>query len=305
MFTINYENQKKAHAITCLEYCYCAMMDYYKLSLPILYCNSLFTFSEIYNELVKGNFTYITYDDIGRLHHIGRTLGIIEWTTKQVKLVDAEMQNRNNDLPLIVNVEPSRIAYLRQKNAYLNSVSNHLVMMLDSNYEKVHIYDPTMKTELSVPRNEFESAYGGQSYFFAKPRIINLSKNVDGCWAIFNARLHRFVDINMNLLNTVSFLLDEYVPLRDACGIAKVLTSRLIEFIEYFRPCHLIDDAFLNVLKRRLLLLKQLFGYTEYCRIKKTNAGLSAKISRVLENDKELYDISLQAKEKMNVGYCK
>ncbi|WP_151736040.1 hypothetical protein [Paenibacillus tengchongensis] len=265
----------ESHNITCFEYCYCAVLRYLGLNEEILYYSSFFSLNTVLDGMLKNNQNYLTYDSVGRLHHIGNDMDLVNFYMETGSFSLLEKNYSSHSLPLVVKIEPKRISLLSTAS-YLSEVDNHLVLLTDIN-TNVTFIDFISKKEFTLTRKKFEAGYDNTMYIMTLPDTVKtetdyLLKSVARFWEHIKT-----VISEDNVISALEVIqqdpLDDLMltSTRDAVGICRVLSKRSLKYLNYLNNIYPeLDWAELSDLqKQRLKMLDQVYLFIEYYKYKR------------------------------------
>ena len=276
MYSADLTEIQKAKAITCLECCYALNMNIGGLDIELLYCRSIHTFKKILFNLVANKQNYISYDGIGRIHHIGRDLKLINWFASEGNFDDIEKLWTKCKLPIAIKIIPQKNEMFLKKSKYLDNVENHLVAVLDINNDIITFLEPILYEIITMKKSDFQRCYDNCYYYFER---VENGDNVeclkDRSLKAFQEHIatieveYRGLPDDTVILKKINTFKD-YTHIRDACSIFKVIGERSINYFKYMES--LISEEWINNMRKlifeQMSISNRLRMTAEYYRIK-------------------------------------
>lgn len=301
---ISNKNLNRIHAITCLEYCYCIIINYFKLDYRYLYFSSFVPTAEILNKIIKTNENYITFDGVGRLHHIGNKLNLLNFSIKEVDLKDLYnyLSKKNNNLPIVAKIEPRNSDEYIEVNGDYSTINNHLVLLIEWSNDTVIYFNPITRELKVVKENIFMKIYDGVIYeFFRSSHNIDInSLSLNGFYGeILNLINNR---INMYDYKEIQLILQNKKMLfniRETAGISKVLSRRLKDYINLYSG--LLDEStllnFNTLLDEKIKSLEKVYTLAEYCRAKDRYIdSIGSIFNNIMKIDESIINLMISIK---------
>lgn len=283
---------KAAKTITCFEGCFAFNMAIEKLDVELVYSRSIQFFRKILNDIIKFDYNYISYDDIGRMHHIGRELGLLDW---DIYSGDYEMLKdiwKKNFFPPIAKINPEKSSLLHERNQHFFDVDNHLISVIEMDDDNITFLEPLLQNTICIPKKEFKKCYDYTLYIFKKQ--IDESEKSKLKFRSYRDFVKHMKLLKCELLPQSDYLKQcckgthYYTQIRDACSVFNIAGQRAVEYFQF------MDDIFKGanvkalkeIIEEEVQLVNKLRTLVEYCRLKKVENPLIEKsIKTIFELD--------------------
>lgn len=281
MHFVDLKEINKIQGVTCFEYCYCLALRCDNRKCEILYYKSMYSYKSILSGMIANKQNYLTYDDVGRIHHLGNNLNYLKF--KHINCDYKELIKLFSDyhkFPIIAKVLPEKVKIYAEKNPYFQMVNNHLILLYDIRDNNIiRYYDPMLRKEIEVLIDEFIECYDKSIYFLYDSIMykekdigyfIEESKNEFKKHIIDVLNDSSNYDIN-ELLKCAADSEEMLLTIRDSIGVTRVLTNRAIEYFNYMKQYfkQFNSDTIIELLNERLRILNKEYIVIEYHRKKK------------------------------------
>lgn len=280
VFNINLDNSKSYHCITCFELCYSFVLNYLgKSNVPLFY-RAYYPHEYILNRLRKSDGDYISFDEIGRIHHFGHDLNYMRFKIHQTDYAQMKsLLSSEEKLPFIVRISPNKCPIFDSEKEY---VENHLVLLLGIEGEKIYCYDALLDRRFELSESEFENCYDNSFYQLYIPDDARYEIDKESIYAYFeHLKNIRRAKPDKDDTDSIVSPEKELMYYRDAYKITGVLTERMIEYIKYYDLHKDIQDELLGILAKRKKIANKGFVIIEY--LKQRKQGLSAQCEKIFE----------------------
>lgn len=265
LYNIDTQDSKSYNCITCFEECYSLILKWLNKSNVILFCKSYFPHSYIQNELFVGGYDYISYDEIGRIHHIGNKMGYLKfkqyesdfWCMKRLFVEESQM-------PFIVKICPEKCRVFDDSKNY---VENHLVLLYGIEKGMVFFYDTLIEKKIVISEIEFSKCYDHSFYYM----FLGDGDDFEKKSKLMYEEHIKSVQMKCNDYSTVSDgdgidRIGSILCIRDAFKITGILTERLIKYIKKMNLYETNCEEIVNVLSDRKKVSNKGFMLAEYSR---------------------------------------
>ncbi|MEK3864601.1 hypothetical protein MHH60_14095 [Paenibacillus sp. FSL H7-0716] len=297
MFEIKASDLKKINGITCLEFCYGLILLYLDIPTYYLYYKSFYSVHFILSDLIKKGQSFISYDDVGRMHEIGDKLNILklEYCERTVDEIEHMYNSLSIEIPIVVKIYSNSLSIYDSVEVPLG---NHFVLLTQLTHVKVKFIDTFLEQEVVITREQFETCYSGK-VFFMKMLYRPTEEQMN-----LNNLLKKFIsdlDDQQVSFDYSSFLQEcdelknenQALNLRDAIGISRILLRRALDFFANQQTIHdpIIYRSLIPKLEVKLTLLNQVFLKIDYYRVKQNwrFKNLTDQLNQIMSLDIEIY----------------